>query len=287
MQDKHERRSLRLHVLLAGISLTCLGVGVAMIVYALSLMTTGAVGDSPVQVAEDDCPPVVAPTPARLSPQQLITEFHKLIYDSNVWQRMEWMGVRTLQYPPDMWVMQEIIYDVRPDFIVETGTFHGGSALFYASVLEILGGEGKVITIDIEPRIREASQYPVFRERVEVITGSSTDPEVLAQVRERVAGKTVMVTMDSDHSKEHVLAELHGLAPLVSLGSYVVVQDTNLNGNPVASAYGPGPFEAVEKFLEGNDEFERDPAREKFLVTFFPGGFLKRVKAAPDAALEL
>jgi cephalosporin hydroxylase len=208
----------------------------------------------------------------------ILRMFHELLYYSGVSEEMEWMGVRTLQNPADMWAIQEIIFEVKPDFIIETGTFHGGSSLFFAMILDAMGSDAKILSADIEPKIGFAKTYHVFQQHVEVFTGSSTDPEYVKKVGERVRGKKVIVLLDSDHRAPHVSAELEAYAPMVSVGSYMVVQDTNLNGHPVVPDYGPGPWEAGEAFLKKHPEFEVDKSREKFLVSFHPNGYLRRTK---------
>jgi cephalosporin hydroxylase len=154
----------------------------------------------------------------------------------------------------------------------------GGTTLFYATVLEKVNQNGKVITIDVDPRVEEASKLKIFKERVEVIKGSSVSPEVIDKIDKRVKNKKIIVMLDSLHTKEHVLKELNLYSNFVSLNSYIIVQDTNLNGHPVASDFGPGPMEAVEEFLKTNKHFKIDHSREKFLLTFYPSGYLKRMK---------
>ena len=277
-------RSVTLLVLL---SLVCLAVGVVMTIYAAAEL-----GERPEEAAvRATGGPAVAPAPAAPIPPKptgipapvLVRLFHKLLYEAETWKGMSWLGVRTLQNPADMWVLQELIFELEPDFIIETGTFHGGSCVLFAMVLDQMDGDGKILTIDVEPRVREAQQFRAFRERVEVLTGGSTDPELVARIAERVKGKKVMVLLDSDHRKEHVLRELELYGPLVSEGSYLIVEDTNLNGNPVVEHYGPGPREAVADFLKSHPEFQIDRSREKFLVSFYPEGWLKRVGSAPAA----
>ena len=223
-------------------------------------------------VAKAKAAPVAVPR------TQIVRMFHEMLYYSAVNEDMEWMGVRTLQNPADMWVIQEILFEVKPDFIIETGTFHGGSSLFIAMVLEAMGSDAKILSIDIEPKTGFAKTYHVFQKHVEVFTGSSTAPDLVKAIGERVKGKKVLVLLDSDHREPHVSAELAAFGPMVSVGSYVIVQDTNLNGHPVVPDYGPGPWEAVEGFLEKHPEFEVDKSREKFLVSFFPSGYLRRTK---------
>jgi cephalosporin hydroxylase len=183
------------------------------------------------------------------------------------------MGVAALKCPFDLWIYQEILHETRPDVILETGTARGGSALYLASILDLLGS-GEVVTIDIVRR----PEWPT-NPRVTYVTGSSTSAAVLEEVRRRIAGKPrVMVILDSDHKKDHVLGELAAYAPFVTRGAYLIVEDTNINGRPVFPGFGPGPGEAVDEFLASNRAFERDPSRERFFVTFNPGGYLKRVQ---------
>jgi cephalosporin hydroxylase len=212
------------------------------------------------------------------SPTLMGRKFQQIYYDSLVWVSTKWLGVPSEQAPTDNWNMQELIVELRPDYIIETGTLYGGTTLFYADVLSYVNPQGKVITIDIEPRVEQASKLSLWKERVEMIVGSSVDPKVTDHVAQEVVGKKVLVTLDSLHTREHVLQEMEIYSKLVTPGSYLVVQDTNINGNPVYPGFGPGPHEAVQEFLRTHDNFVVDRSREKFLLTFYPGGWLKRVK---------
>jgi cephalosporin hydroxylase len=209
-----------------------------------------------------------------------VTErFQKVYYDSSVWlNNTRWLGVPSQQAPTDNWSMQEIIAEVRPDYIVETGTANGGTSLFYAAVLSYVNPDGKVITVDVEQHVEKASKLPIWGQRVEMIVGSSVDPEVADHIAREVSGKRVLVTLDSLHTHDHVLKEMEIYSKLVTPGSYLVVQDTNINGHPVDAGGGPGPMEAVEDFMKAHDNFVVDRSREKFLLTFYPKGWLKRVK---------
>jgi cephalosporin hydroxylase len=201
-----------------------------------------------------------------------VTEaFHRLYYDTAVWKDTYWLGVRTQKCPLDLWVYQEILHETRPDLILETGTAHGGSALYLASVCDLLG-RGEVVTVDISP-VEGRPQH----DRITYLTGSSTADEVVGEV-ERLATdhERVLVILDSDHSRDHVLDELRIYSRLVSPGSYLVVEDSNVNGHPVLAEHGPGPMEALEEFLAESDEFEVDAAREKFFLTFNPRGYLRK-----------
>lgn len=212
------------------------------------------------------------------SPTLVARRFQEVYYDSQVWVTTKWLGVPSEQAPTDNWNMQQLIVELQPDYIIETGTWYGGTTLFYAEVLSFVNPEGKVITIDIEPRVEQASKLPIWKQRVEMIVGSSIDPRVTDHVAKEVQGKKVLITLDSLHTREHVLKEMEIYSKLVTPGSYLVVQDTNINGNPVNPGFGPGPHEAVQEFLQTHDSYVADRSREKFLLTFYPGGWLKRVR---------
>jgi cephalosporin hydroxylase len=201
--------------------------------------------------------------------------FHKHYYKNNVWAEgnTTWLGVPTLKCPLDLWILQEILYETRPDWIIECGTNHGGSSLFLASVCDLMD-HGKVITIDIaDYNIRKT--HP----RIRYLIGSSTSDEIIEEVKRTITKEdSVMVILDSDHSKNHVLKELEIYHSFVTKGNYLIVEDTNINGHPVLPEFGDGPMEALEEFLSTNDEFIIDQSREKFFLTFNPKGFLKKIK---------
>jgi cephalosporin hydroxylase len=198
-------------------------------------------------------------------------KFHLLSFNSGAVQQTYWLGVPLQKSPLDCWIYQEIITDIRPDLIVETGTDLGGSALFFASICDLVG-HGQVVSIDVRTPPR------IAHDRIRFIQGDSTSEDVLDQVRTATLQSTrTMVVLDSDHSKSHVRRELDRYREFVTVGSYLVVEDTNVNGHPVLPEHGPGPFEAVQEFLPEHSEFEVDRSREKFLLTYFPGGYLKRI----------
>ncbi len=209
--------------------------------------------------------------------KEVVDNFHKLYYDSDwrTWKNTYWLGVPVQKCPLDLWIYQEIIWNVRPNVIIETGTYDGGSAYFLAHVCDMVG-KGRVVTIDIEPR-PERPQHP----RLQYVLGSSTDPDVVASVRRDLdASDVVLVILDSDHSEAHVSNELRIYSDLVSPGSYLIVEDTNINGNPILPEFGPGAMEAVGAFMAENKDFVLDQEMEKFFMTFNPGGYLRRVVAA-------
>lgn len=175
-----------------------------------------------------------------------------------------------------MWLYQELVHDVGPDLIIETGTWHGGSALYFAHLLD-LRGAGEVVSIDVEHRVPLPS-HP----RITFLRASSTDPGVVAQLRERAArARTVMVILDSDHSRDHVAAELDAYADLVTPGSYLVVEDGTVNGHPVLPEFGPGPYEAQQDFLRRRGDFSIDHTGGRYLITNNPAGYLRRNPPSP------
>ena len=218
--------------------------------------------------------------PLRPDEQAATDAFHHAYYDS--WDQpsggsrgtidLSWFGYRTLKSPLDLWTYQEIIVETRPDLIVETGTHSGGSALYLASILDLLG-HGSVLTVDIA-----VPKAPPSHPRLRYLTGSSVAVDIVARVRAAAEGKRVMVLLDSDHTAAHVAAELAAYDDLVSVGGYLVVEDTNVNGHPVKPDFGPGPMEALDEFLAQRDDFVIDPDRERFLMTLNPRGFLRRVR---------
>jgi cephalosporin hydroxylase len=199
-----------------------------------------------------------------------------------------WLGRPIIQFPQDMLALQEIIWRVQPDLIIETGIARGGSIIFYASLLELIGGEGMVVGIDVDIREhnrREIEAHPLFK-RVTMIEGSSTDERIVQQVYALAQNKQrILVVLDSNHVHEHVLAELRLYSPLVTRGSYLIALDTIIEYMPDSfSADRPwgknnNPHTAVAEFLRSNDRFVVDEEIEqKLLITVAPGGYLKCVK---------
>jgi cephalosporin hydroxylase len=220
--------------------------------------------------------PLRRPQPIASTPDEICDAFARLYYDRehDTWRNTTWLGVPVQKNPADLWVYQELLYEVRPDLIVETGTYAGGSALFLACICDILDN-GRILSIDID--VDGHGERPTH-DRITYVGGSSTDPKVVDIVRARAEQvQKVMVVLDSDHSAAHVAAELEAYAPLVTTGSFLIVEDTNVNGHPVLPSFGPGPMEALEPFLADDPRFQVDVSREKFLHTFNPRGFLRRV----------
>jgi len=214
--------------------------------------------------------------------KRTIRRFHHLYYESSwqTWKNTRWLSVTAYKTPLDLWIYQELIVQLRPQLVIETGTAAGGSALFLATVFDAIDC-GEIVSIDSEPRPGRPT-HP----RVTYLTGSSTAPEILATVAVRAREKApVMVILDSDHSRDNVLAELREYADFVTPGSYLVVEDTNLSGHPVVRSFGPGPTEAIHDFLGERSDFEPDSEQEKFFLSFNPGGYLRRngVASSPRA----
>lgn len=212
--------------------------------------------------------------------QQVVDAFHDLYYSLlNEGQgvdtiRLSWLGHHLLKCPMDLWLYQELIFSDRPDVIVETGTFRGGSALFLATMCQLVG-HGEVLSIDVDAW---ADQPRPQHERLTYITASSTAPSTLAAVRTRIGTrKKVLVILDSDHTRRHVLDELRLYQEFIPVGGLMVVEDTNVNGHPTYRDHGPGPWEAVDAFLKENPDFIADRGLERFLLTMNPRGYLRRI----------
>ena len=204
----------------------------------------------------------------------------------------EWLGRPVIQYPQDIVAMQELIYQVQPDLIIETGIAHGGSLIFHASMLELnaaCGGpkHASVLGVDIDIRAhnRAAIEAHPMAKRIAMLQGSSIAPDIVEQVRARAAGRRVLVSLDSNHTHAHVLAELEAYAPLTAVGSYCVVFDTVIEDMPYELFHdrpwkpGDNPKTAVRDYLKRHPEFEIDRALDaKLLISVAPDGYLKRLR---------
>ena len=207
------------------------------------------------------------------------TEIMRIFHDLPIWENLSFQGVQIMKNPLDLWMMQQIAWEIRPDFVVETGTFRGGSALYWAHTLNGMRlTNARVLTVDVQDLTQRAQSNPLWKAYVEFTLGSSTDPKIVGRWAERVRHARVIVNLDSDHSMAHVLRELHMFAPMVSPGSYIAVEDTHLDGVPTHPEQGPGPMAAVRQFLseDAGKDFEQDFTREAFVMTSYPGGWLKR-----------
>jgi len=214
-----------------------------------------------------------------------------------------WLGRPIIQYPQDIVAFQELVWQIRPDVIVETGIAHGGSLILSASLLSLIdlceateAGEmldpskpkRRVVGVDIDIRShnREAIEAHPMARRISMVQGSSVDPSIVAQVRDLVGdAKRVMVCLDSNHTHDHVLAELEAYAPMVSVGSYCIVFDTVIEDLPAEMfpdrPWGPGdnPKSAVHAWLPAHPEFEIDTSIDaKLMISVAPQGYLKRTR---------
>ena len=201
----------------------------------------------------------------------------------------KWMGRPIIQYPQDMIAMQELIWEVKPDLIIEAGIAHGGSLIYYASILELIGEGGHILGIDIDIRKhnRDLIEAHPMMKRISLIEGSSVSKEIVDQVKKIAASKKrILVSLDSNHTHDHVLAELNLYAPLVSKDSYCVVFDTIVEDLPADYDWSPrtwgkgnNPKTAVQEFLKKHDEFMIDKSmNDKLLISVAPDGYLKRIK---------
>lgn len=210
----------------------------------------------------------------------LVSSFNDFYYSSGTSGNLNWRGSPLLKNPCDLWMIIELFQKLKPRIIIETGTHHGGSASFYADILKTLGFQSEIITIDINPKWNFNPQ----EKGIHSIIGYSTDQKIFQRVKKITndeLAKTpgnVMVFLDSDHSQNNVYQELGLYSKLVNIGSYIVVEDTNVNGHPSFPKHGPGPYEATEQFLLENLNFERDHNCQRFMLTFNPGGWLKRIR---------
>jgi cephalosporin hydroxylase len=221
-------------------------------------------------------PLTVLPDMPRASQQETVDAFHQLYYHEAgeaTWRNTNWLGQRVFKCPLDLWIYQEILFEQKPDVIIECGTCLGGSALFLATMCDLLQ-KGRVFTIDIDPPDGKP-RHP----RLTYFQGSSTSEEIVRRIRNRIEPhERVLVILDSDHTKDHVLNELRIYSKMVTVGSYLIVEDGNINGHPIYPDFGPGPMEAMEEFFRENRDYVVDVEREKFLLTFNPRGYLKRIR---------
>lgn len=211
-------------------------------------------------------------------------EYHSYYESMRIWEKNTWLGVPCWKLPMDMMVIQELIVKTRPEYIIETGTGYGGSALFYASICELIG-KGRVISVDIEDKRSETwnniNFYPLIEDRLKFIIGDSLDHKTIHEVKETVGHESeCMVILDSWHTKEHVYREMLMYNCLVKKDGYMIVEDSHAAGNPVPWEYDDeGPMGAIMQWIHSyDDKWEIDKECEKHLLTFNPSGFLKKIK---------
>jgi cephalosporin hydroxylase len=242
---------------------------------------------NPIEAYKADCKKRVELQGKNQQLLQITNQFIDATIRSGYSYNFTWMGRPIIQYPQDMIAMQEIIWEVKPDLIIETGIAHGGSIIYYASILELIG-KGEILGIDID--IREHNRIEIERhpmsKRITMLQGSAISGDIIEQVKPYVAGKkTVMVCLDSNHTHAHVLKELELYSPFVTLGSYLVAFDTiveDLPGNLYQDrpwSVGDNPKTAVYEFLKKNHDFIiNEEIDNKLLVSVAPSGYLKRIK---------
>ena len=223
------------------------------------------------ELVDGDGPPA-RPTPV---PDDLKVAFTEAVWRTMPWERTTWLGRAIRSAPTDLLAYQEVVASLEPDWIIETGTGDGGRTLFLASICELVG-HGQVLSID-ESLTDGLPQHP----RIRYMRANVHSEQGIKRVREVIGdGERVLVVLGAGANMFRTTAQFERLAPLVPVGSYVIVADTVINGHPVWPAFGTGPAEAVKKILTAHGEFAPDPRMEKYSLTFNPGGFLKRVDDA-------
>ena len=247
----------------------------------------------PVQAFEDEKSAAIAEYPNDAAWQKVSADWLRTAFEKKYMYNFSFMGRPIIQTPVDMMAMHEIIWQVQPDLIIEMGIAHGGSIIFSAAMLELnaaCGGpaDAEVLAVDIDIRAhnRAAIEAHPMARRITMLEGSSVAEEIVAQVKEKAAGKKkILVVLDSNHTHDHVLAELNAYAPLVSVGSYCIVFDTIVEDLPDEMwenrpwKKGDNPKTAVWEYLKTHPEFEIDKTIEnKLMITVAPDGYLKRVK---------
>ena len=209
------------------------------------------------------------------------------VFDYEYVYHFRWLGRPIIQFPQDMVAVQELIWKIKPDFIIESGIARGGSLIFYASILELLN-HGKIIGIDIDIRKHnriEIENHTLFK-RIKLIEGSSINDSVIHKIKKIIKDKKkIMILLDSHHTEQHVLEELEKYSPFVRSGSYIVVFDTIIEDMKKHHSknrpwnHGNNPKTAVSKFLKKNKRFKIDKEiQKKLLITSCPDGYLKCIK---------
>lgn len=204
----------------------------------------------------------------------IVEGYLQWFHESNIWKQVHYRGVRTLKLPLDMWNYQEIIMEHGVEWVIETGSRHGGSALFFADTLRNAGRKGKVISIDLYPELDPRTRH---NQDIIFITADSGAPQIVQQVESLLPPDRgpLFLILDSDHACAHVRRELDIWVPFLKPGDYLVVEDTVVNGHPVRPEHGPGPLEAIRGYLQDHPgQLKPDSAREqKFGASFAPEGY--------------
>lgn len=204
-----------------------------------------------------------------------IKAYSNFFLESRIWDNLTYCGIKIFKVPSDLWMFQEIAFRLKPDMLIETGTFEGGSALFYAHLFDTIG-KSEVLSIDCN----NCTNLPEHK-RITHLVGDSISPHIIEQVQTHIVNKkAVWVTLDSDHSKDHVVTELELYSNFVTFGGYLIVEDTYMDNSGYIlhkEFKNNGPLSAVRQFLQKRDDFIVDRENEKFGFSFVPGGYLKRV----------
>lgn len=217
----------------------------------------------------------VMPPVRKVTAPVLARQVSLRLFEDHAFGATSWLGVPIWKEPSDLWTYQQLMVELRPDLVVETGTLFGGSALYLATLCDLLG-RGRVMTVDVAHLV----DHPVpEHQRIEYLLGSSTSDAVISRIRAAAqSSQTVLVILDSDHRYVHVRDELHLYGPLVTPGSYMIVEDTAFDYT-ASTDFGPGPAAAVRDFLGRHHDFKVHAERERYLVTQNPGGYLRRTSA--------
>ena len=213
-------------------------------------------------------------------------EWTRLMWQDDLWKKVKWLGIPILQWPTDLVIVQEIVYEQKPKIIIETGTYQGGSAIFFASLLILLNNDGKVISVEknLTKSVEEKLKSHSLGEKIALIKGDSTSAQILDKVKKIIGNQTnIMVFLDSDHSCQHVLNELRIYQQFIPVGGYLCAFDTitkDLYDLPSGSQKWKydNPHRAVLQFIKENGCFQIDKSKNRLLVGFAPDGFLKRIK---------
>ena len=207
--------------------------------------------------------------------ERIYNEFHSLYYNSNIWSHQYWMGAKCMKSVFDSWNYQEIIFDMKPDLVIEIGTYNGGSSLMLSNFLQNANPNGKLIAVDISHELSRPYLHDV--NGIIMVEGDSLSSAVITQLQQYIdKADKVFMLLDGEHRKHHVLQEIIHLGGMLRKGDYLVVEDGNINGHPVLPGWGDGPYEAIQeyfKFFPNNFKHDYDRER-KFGFTFAPEGYL-------------